>query len=102
MKAARVLNNHWAARFRDQDRDQMYEILDGFVAVYIRREENCGWFSGLAPESPTTNNGTESSNRQLKERDTMRRRLPIREFLQMAMQNIRVASLSPEHQVFCP
>jgi hypothetical protein len=100
MKAARVLNNHWAARFRNPELDHLCDVLDGFVAVYIRHEDNCGWFSGLAPESPTTNNGTESSNRQLKERDTMRRRLPIREFLQMAMQNIRVASLSPEHQVF--
>ena len=61
-------------------------------------------WAGFAPECGRTNNGLESHNRQLKERDFLRRRVPIREFLVIAPSNMKVASLSPEHQVlprFC-
>ena len=95
IKAARVLNNHWAARYRDLD--HVREALSQFVDFYIRNADNNCWYNNGGPR---TNNSLEASNRQFKERVTFHRRLPIREFLEEAPKHMRIWSLSAEHQVF--
>ena len=78
----------------------MLGALREFIDFYVLNNDNSGWWAGFAPECARTNNGLESHNRQLKERDFLRRRVSIREFLKIAPSNMKVASLSPEHQVY--
>lgn len=97
MKAARLLNNAWLDRFRDDM--EMREILGTLVDEYIKDESNMGWWAGFTPEGPRTNNGLESANKQLKARWTDWQMQPIREFLSTAADHIRISSLTPELQV---
>lgn len=46
-------------------------------------QDNCGWFEGLAPGFPSTNNGLEATNRYIKEDGTLRERLAIKQFLNL-------------------
>ena len=45
-------------------------------------EKNNGWFEGAAPGFPSTNNGLESINAQIKREGTFRERLPLGAFFQ--------------------
>jgi hypothetical protein len=90
-----VLYQDWQARFEEQQ-PQVWAALKKFVTFYVRNDDNCGWHAG---EWPRTNNALESANRQFKDRFTMRRRVPIREFLELAMDYVRVRSLAREQQV---
>jgi hypothetical protein len=95
-KAARVLNNHWGNRW--QHSEEMLDILKAFINFYVQDDNNNGWYSGFAPECPTTN-PLEGHNRQFKDRATFRNRTSAREFLEIAAKHIGICSESPEHQV---
>jgi hypothetical protein len=96
LEAARLLNNWWAREHRENA--EVLDALQSFTNFYITNEENNGWFAGFS-EFPSTNNATESSNRQFKERETFRRRVPMREFITIAPSYMETCSRSPEHQV---
>lgn len=54
-----------------------------FVA-YFKKEwlgVHCNWFEGAADYTPSTNNGQESHNAVIKRKITLRRRLPLNQFL---------------------
>jgi hypothetical protein len=47
-------------------------------------DNNKGWFEGCAPCFPSTNNGLESTNAVIKRQHTLRERLPLMRFLEVA------------------
>lgn len=59
------------------------EIEKNFVAYFKKEWLNmhCNWFEGAAQYTPSTNNALESHNAVIKRKITLRRRLPMNEFL---------------------
>jgi len=53
-------------------------FVEGFHSEYIVK--SCGWYEGLARNSPSTNNSLEATNKVIKDECTIRERLPIRDF----------------------
>jgi hypothetical protein len=97
LEAARTLNNHWAKRFTNAP--IIRDILGTFVNFYVLNPNNMGWFAGFHPFG-STNNGLESANRDFKDRDSFRRKLPLREFFEVASSAVHKWSVSPDLQVF--
>lgn len=63
--------------------DKWREIETDFV-TYFEKEwlgVHCNWFEGAAQYTPSTNNGLESHNAVIKKKITLRRRLPMNQFL---------------------
>lgn len=59
------------------------DVESNFVS-YFKREwlsAHCNWFEGAAHYTPSTNNALESHNAVIKRKITLRRRLPMNEFL---------------------
>ena len=52
-------------------------------------EKKYTWFEGAIPGYPTTDNALEGTNAVLKEEYTLRERLPLRDFVRMAMTIVR-------------
>ena len=96
MEAARLLNNKWARRFAGQE--AILSRLSSFVDFYIKDEANRGWYSAFS-EFASQNNGLECANRDFKDRDTLRKRLPIRQFFDVASSAVHKWSISPDLQV---
>lgn len=96
-EAARVLNNEWAARYKE--RHDVLEILNGFVNFYIKNPANNGWYSGHN-QFCNTNNSLERANRDFKDREMGRRRVPIREFFEIAANAVHKWSCNPDLQVY--
>jgi hypothetical protein len=72
------------------------DILYTFIEFYVQKNE--GWFAGFQPYA-STNNGLESANNDFKERDSFRRKMPLREFFTTASSAIHKWSVSPDLQV---
>lgn len=58
-----------------------YERLDIFTLIRCYLGTYCNWYEGTADYTPSTNNGLESHNATIKKKITLRRRLPMNEFL---------------------
>ena len=56
------------------------------------------WYAGFT-EYASTNNALECANRIFKDRETFRKRLPMREFLDVASKAVRKWSINPDFQV---
>lgn len=53
---------------------------------------NPGWYVGVAPGVPCTNNALESTNNVIKREFTLRERLPLSDFLDLLLQIVKVWS----------
>ena len=51
-----------------------------FLTLKISTSRRVPWYEGAAPRFPSTNNGPESINAQIKRDGTLRQRLPLRDF----------------------
>lgn len=58
-----------------------FELLSNKFGIWY---EN--WYEGYAPHTPTTNNALESTNKRLKQDETLRNRLPLPRFLSLAQE----------------
>lgn len=61
-----------------------WEQVEPDFITYFKREwlgAHCNWFEGAADYTPSTNNGQESHNATIKKKITLRRRLPMNEFV---------------------
>ncbi|OXA42198.1 hypothetical protein Fcan01_23227 [Folsomia candida] len=59
--------------------DAVKNFVGYFIGEYI--DQRCGWYEGTAPGFPSTNNGLESINGLIKRQGTLRKRLPLGEFV---------------------
>lgn len=87
-----------------------WEHVESDFVAYFKKEwlgAHCNWFEGAADYTPSTNNGLESHNATIKKKITLRRRLPMSEFLvsmkamtadisQSFSQNNRVMATEPD------
>lgn len=63
--------------------EKWQEVEPDFIS-YFQKEwlgSHCNWFEGAAEYTPSTNNGQEGHNAAIKKRITLRRRLPMNQFL---------------------
>lgn len=63
---------------------EKWESVEPDFITYFQKEclsAHCNWYEGAADYTPSTNNGLESHNATIKKRITLRRRLPMNEFL---------------------
>lgn len=63
---------------------EKWEDIEPDFTTYFEKEwlgAHCNWFEGAADYTPSTNNGLESHNATIKKKITLRRRLPMNEFL---------------------
>lgn len=63
---------------------EKWESNEPDFVVYFKKEwlgAHCNWFEGAADYTPSTNNALESHNATIKKKITLRRRLPMNEFL---------------------
>jgi len=67
--------------------DRVRPFLNYFEAEYLNSRS--GWYEGVAPGFPSTNNGLESLNNQIKEEGTLRNKLPLCEFMNCISRLIR-------------
>lgn len=61
-----------------------WRVIECDFVTYFEREwlgPHCNWFEGAADYTPSTNNGQESHNATIKKKITLRRRLPMNQFL---------------------
>lgn len=74
--------------------EKWIELEPNFVA-YFRKEwlnAHCNWYEGYSHYTPSTNNALESHNAVIKRKITLRRRLPMNEFLKCMMEMTTDAS----------
>ncbi|RNA03118.1 hypothetical protein BpHYR1_015331, partial [Brachionus plicatilis] len=57
------------------------EYFDYFEKEWIN-SSNFGWFEGLAPSYPSTNNALEATNKSIKDVHTFRERVPFSQFIE--------------------
>jgi hypothetical protein len=50
--------------------------------------KSTGWYEGISPTTPSTNNCLESTNATIKKELTSRNRLPVRDFLEVAFRKV--------------
>ena len=79
------------------------DFVDYFNSEYIVKYS--GWYEGIAPNSPSSNNCLESTNNVLKNECTLRQRLPIREFILQIFEKLGTWSKlvdpeSPNHKPY--
>ena len=55
------------------------DFVEYFASEYFNKRS--GWYEGVAPGYPSTNNGLESINNQIKATGTFRKRLPLNQFI---------------------
>ncbi|CAK1582220.1 unnamed protein product [Parnassius mnemosyne] len=67
------------------------EFIHYFKEEWLKKHPN--WFLGAAPCSPATNNALEAFNRNIKDQNTLRERLPLSHFLTIATEMIAQWSL---------
>lgn len=74
--------------------EKWVEIESNFVEYFRKQWLNahCNWFEGISQYTPSTNNGLESHNAQIKRKVTLRRRLPMNEFLKSMLEMTNDAS----------
>lgn len=63
---------------------EKWEQVEPDYVAYFEKEwlgAHCNWYEGAANYTPSTNNGLESHNATIKKKITLRRRLPMNEFL---------------------
>lgn len=74
--------------------EKWIELEPNFVAYFKKEWLNvhCNWFEGAAHYTPSTNNALESHNAVIKRKITLRRRLPMNEFLKCMMEMTTDAS----------
>lgn len=63
---------------------EKWRVIEADFVSYFEREwlgPHCNWFEGAADYTPSTNNAQESHNAQIKKKITLRRRLPLNQFL---------------------
>jgi hypothetical protein len=68
------------------------------LEVHIDPSPISNWFEGSS-DTVSTNNGLEATNRTIKERETLRRRLPLTTFLEKARNTVLHWSACPDHKV---
>lgn len=66
-------------------------FLAYFTDEYLKKRS--GWYEGIAPGFPSTNNGLESLNNKIKNEGTFRLRLPLGEFFTVIIKLIKDWSL---------
>lgn len=79
----------------------VYGFFDYFNENWVNSEINL-WAEFASTNlhySVSTNNGLENCNRQIKDSNTLRRKLPLAEFLPVAEQIVCQWSVKPEYQV---
>ena len=59
--------------------DKIDEFIGYFKTEWCT-DRNCGWYEGFAICKPSTNNGLEATNREIKD-DHVRKRMPVSQFL---------------------
>lgn len=87
--------NYWksVSDYSDQDIEEdedaqvhpnkdIWDFIDYFEENWCSK--NSGWFEGFANGIPSTNNGLERKNLEIKELYTLRKRLPFTEFKTVA------------------
>ncbi|CAG4974255.1 unnamed protein product [Parnassius apollo] len=67
------------------------EFIHYFKEEWLKKHPN--WFLGAAPRSPATNNALEAFNRNIKDQNTLRERLPLSHFLTIATEMVAQWSL---------
>ncbi|CAG5048375.1 unnamed protein product [Parnassius apollo] len=67
------------------------EFIHYFKEEWLKKHPN--WFLGAAPCSPATNNALEAFNRNIKDQNTLRERLPLSHFLTIATEMVAQWSL---------
>lgn len=60
----------------------MTKYFDDYFEDEWINSSNQGWFEGLAPGYPSTNNGLESTNNVIKTIHTLKERVPLSQFLE--------------------
>lgn len=63
---------------------EKWECIEPDFVAYFKQQwlgVHCNWYEGSAEYTPSTNNGQESHNATIKKKITLRRRLPLNEFL---------------------
>jgi len=82
--------------------ERVKPFLNYFESEYLNSRS--GWYEGNAPGFPSTNNGRESLNNQIKEEGTLRLKLPLGEFFTCSLKLVKDWSIerSPESPNFKP
>jgi hypothetical protein len=97
MAAQHVLSKEWMHRYNANN--TALEALHSFAKVYLLHDHNFTWFAGYS-EYASTNNALECANRIFKDRETFRRRLPVRDFFLVAENALQKWCINPDFQVF--
>ena len=79
LKASELWRRKWSS-------PDVATFTDYFFSNWI--QENNGWFEGRAPGYPSTNNALEATNNVIKNEGTFRERLPIAQFVTLAMATV--------------
>lgn len=58
------------------------KFVEYFTMEWLTKSS--GWYEGIAPLNPSTNNGLEATNKWIKDENTLRERLPVSQFLKCA------------------
>jgi len=92
-----VASGRW---MKKRSRAKQHVVAD--FAEYFNKEyfsKYTGWYEGIAPGHPSTNNCLEPTNAVIKKECTLRERLPLRELIAPAMEYVRAWSyrLNPEN-----
>jgi len=79
------------------------QFVEYFKTQYL--DQRSGWFQGIAPGHPLTNNGLEAINSWIKKEGTLRERLPLRDFIECTFRIISNWScdrspISPNYKSF--
>ena len=80
----------FSAKYIDKG-SRVKEFLDYFNMEWVRKHP--GWYEGFS-EGPSTNNGLESLNGHIKEKKTLRKLMPIPDFIDFGFQLLREWSLN--------
>jgi len=83
--------------------DSAKEFVQYFNLEYLKKYD--GWFEGRALNSPSTNNCLEATNNVIKNEGTLRERLPLNRFIDVAKELIKEWSInrnpeSPNPKIF--
>lgn len=91
-----LLKSHWDEIFVDDPTG--LEHCEYIFKQWIN-SAYYGWFEGLHPSAPSTNNGLERQNRTIKDLHTIRKKLGLKKFLKTAEDIVKCWSTDPDRQV---
>lgn len=74
-------------------------FLSYFESEYLN--QRFGWFEGYAPGFPSTNNSLEATNKTIKDENTLRERLPLKQFVEAAREIVHNWSREKEVTKVC-